>query len=488
MRMDRQRFGLLVSLALTGLILVSCGGSDNPVTTASSRPYGPTPANDAKEVRPDATLSWRYTPDDPEAGARYDVYYGTGAILIPAGTNLTDTLFTPPLPWEDNTTYRWRVVAKEANGNTSEGPTWSFSTVHGGTWVYSYPQTAPSPRLYHALELSNGNFIASGESVTNENTSEMLMLCVDPDGTLLWDSLYTDLRLSADLALNGSNSIVTVGHLGSRGVAIQMNTGGDITWTRTYGTASSRFDAVILPTAGGYLFGGTHWVNTSAQAWLVRTDDEGTVIWNMTYGPTTTADSLFDLVETSDGGFAFCGVSGSTSFILKTDAIGVEQWRSVGSASATLPAVSLVQDSDSTLSVLVMQQQSSSDLYDARIRRYLIEDGTFSVGFDMPGSVPDRRGQLIVDDDGGLTAVYTAMSDFMGGDGVSEAMRLVRIGPFGTRLWTVDYNPNDPTWGYGIVQLAEGNYLAVGATRSTPSADIEPIVVKTTFDGTQHPE
>jgi hypothetical protein len=488
MRIDRRQSGFFISIALVSLVLTGCSGSDNPVTPAPNRPFNPDPPDGAHEVRPDATLSWRYNPSTSDNATVYDVYYGTGSTLIPAGTNLSDTLFAAPLPWEDNSTYRWKVVAREPGGNTSEGPVWHFTTVYGGTWVYSYPQSAPSPRLYRALELSDGTLIAAGESVTNENTSEMLMLHLDQDGVLLWDSLYTDFRLSADLALGTSDAIIAVGHLDDRGVAMELDKSGNLKWTRPYGTNSSRLDAVILPSSGGYLFGGTHWKDTSAEAWLVRADDEGTVIWNMTYGTTTTADSLFDLVETSDGGFAFCGVSSSTSFIIRTNAIGVEQWRYLGATGTIRPAVSLVQDSDSTLTVLIMKRLSPSSSFDPEIRRFRLADGELSVGFDLPGYAPVRRGQVIADDDLGVTVVYTALSDFMGGDGTNEAMRIVRLGPLGTRLWTVDYNPNDPTWGNGLLQLAEGNYLAVGATRSSPTADIEPIVVKTTFDGTQHPE
>jgi len=485
-----NRRSWLCASILAGFLLIGCSSSDNPASPASNRPFNPVPLDGAKEVRPDMPLSWRYTPSDPEGVVTYDVYYGTGSTLIPAGTNLPDTVFSPPLPWEDNTTYRWKVAAHEPGGEVNEGPVWHFTTIYGGTWVYSYPQSAPSPRLYHALELSDRTLIAAGASVTNENTSEMLMFHLDRDGVLLWDSLYTDLRSAADLALGASDAIIAVGQfsLQNRGAAARMNEAGDIEWTRSYGTNSSRFNAVILPSAGGYLFGGTHWVGSSAKAWLVRADDEGAVIWNRTYGPSSAADSLIDLVETSDGGFAFCGVSGSGAFLVRTNSIGDSLWGYQSSVGETSPAVSLVQDTDSTLAVLIMRQSSPSSPFAAEVRQFMLEDGSLSVGFNLPGSAPDRRGQIIADDDLGVTVVYTALSDFMGGDGTTSAMRLVRLAPLGTRLWTVDYNPYDPTWGYGLLQLAEGNYLAVGATRGSPAADIEPIVVKTTYNGTQHPE
>lgn len=476
------RLFIVTGMALALIVGFSgCSGNDGPSAPLSHRPSSPSPANNAIEVRPDDTLRWSYTPNDPEVAPLFDVYFGTGSTLILAGSDLDCTMFVPPLPWEDNTTYRWQVIAREGEMEYS-GSTWKFSTIFGGTWTQSYPVSAPAPQLYRAVELNDGSLIVSGASVIDENQSDLLLMKLDEEGTLQWDSLYGELRLASDMALEG-NDVVLVGHLGRRGVALKLDEDGDSLWSRSYGTATSQFSSVVIPSGGGYLFGGTHYVSGSSDFWVVRTDDEGTVVFNRTYDGGG-VDTLLSLVETSDGAFAFSGVTDGQGYVARISAIGALTWDYTGSEDD--PAISLVQDSEGTLTVLEMPGNGST--FTPRLRVHQYPGGESSYTVDLPGSSPYARGEIIADDDGGVAVVYTALSDFNGGDGPTEAMRLVRVLPGGSILWIEDYEPLSPTRGEGVLQLAEGNYLIVGSRYSAQAMDIEPFVVKTTYNGSQHPQ
>lgn len=471
----------LLLLAAFMLSISGCaGGDDGPSAPVSNKPNSPWPANNAKEVRPDDTLRWSYTPNDPEAALSYNVYFGTGETLILAGSGLEDTLFVPPLPWEDNTTYRWQVIAKEGESQYT-GPVWKFSTIFGGTWTRSYAVSAPAPQLFRAVELSDGSLMLAGASIIDENQSDLLVMKLDEGGELQWDSLYSELRLASDMALEGDD-IVLVGHLGRRGVALKLDDNGDSLWSRSYGTATSLFSSVVIPSGGGYLFGGTHYVSGSSDFWLYRADDNGTVVFDGKFD-SGGVDTLLSLVETEDGSFAFCGVTDGQGYVARIGPTGALLWSQTGTETGA--AVSLTQDSPATLTVLEMVQSGSG--YTPRLRVHQYPGGESSYTVDLPGTSPYARGQVIADDDGGVAVVYTALSDFNGGDGDTEAMRLVRVLPGGTISWTVDYEPLSPTRGEGLLQLAEGNYLIVGSRYSPQSDDLEPFVVKTTFDGTQHP-
>jgi hypothetical protein len=80
---------------------------------------------------------------------------------------------------------------------------------------------------------------------------------------------------------------------------------------------------------GGYaLAGGTVSFGAGVcDAWLVKTDAAGNMMWNQTYGETND-DGAYALVETSDGGYALAGITGSfgagnyDSWLVKTDASG----------------------------------------------------------------------------------------------------------------------------------------------------------------------
>ncbi len=94
------------------------GGSLNPPAS----PVNPSPQQAATGVSLAPTLAW--TPADKATS--YDVYFGTSSSPSMAGT--TATANYNPGTLSANTTYYWRVVAKNSAGSTSSA-TWSFTTL-----------------------------------------------------------------------------------------------------------------------------------------------------------------------------------------------------------------------------------------------------------------------------------------------------------------------------------------------------------------------
>ena len=85
----------------------------------------PSPANGATNVATDADLNWT-----AGAGATsHDVYFGTTSPGTFQG-NQTGTTFNTGI-MANNTTYYWRIDAKNAQGTTT-GTVWSFTTVQSG--------------------------------------------------------------------------------------------------------------------------------------------------------------------------------------------------------------------------------------------------------------------------------------------------------------------------------------------------------------------
>ena len=119
----------LVSMALLFLVFSSCKKEEpnkdpgNIMLTS--------PANSAANVGLDQNLSWKAAIDPDGDAVLYDVFFGTDAIPITiksadqAGTTYTPTLMA-------NTTYYWKVAAKDPNGGKSESSIWSFTTLNNG--------------------------------------------------------------------------------------------------------------------------------------------------------------------------------------------------------------------------------------------------------------------------------------------------------------------------------------------------------------------
>ncbi len=111
---------------------------------------------------------------------------------------------------------------------------------------------------------------------------------------------------------------------------VKTDFNGTVLWSNDYkGIATSAYETCGVPTSdGGYLLGGN--LVSPDQGWIVKTDAEGKMLWNKTYGETTTINSV---AQTQDGGFVISGSityinpndngkSSGTAWIAKTDSLG----------------------------------------------------------------------------------------------------------------------------------------------------------------------
>ncbi|MFC1857397.1 DUF1566 domain-containing protein, partial [Thermodesulfobacteriota bacterium] len=90
-------------------------------------PSSPSPQNGSKNISFDTILSWLSGDPDEEDDVVYDIYFGTtpSPPLLVSNHNLTNiTLAT----LEYNTTYYWKIVAKDNSGTEYIGPIWNFTS------------------------------------------------------------------------------------------------------------------------------------------------------------------------------------------------------------------------------------------------------------------------------------------------------------------------------------------------------------------------
>ena len=106
-------------------------------------------------------------------------------------------------------------------------------------------------------------------------------------------------------------------------------------WNKTYGgSGNDEARCVIQTSDGGYLLAG--YTNSSGaggyDALIIKTDANGNVQWNKTYGGTKD-DRAFRIIETSDGNYAFAGTMGKVEssyfheeWLVKIDSSGNKLW------------------------------------------------------------------------------------------------------------------------------------------------------------------
>ncbi len=137
------------------------------------------------------------------------------------------------------------------------------------------------------------------------------------DGGSLDDS-YIDVKKTTDegyIAVGqsfSSNNGLT--NAGSGDVLLaKYDMSGTLLWKKTYGSSGEDLgDAIILTADGGYLIAGyKNLGGNNDNAWLIKTDNAGTVQWEKTYGGSD-VDRAHGVVETASGDFIFVGMTSST--------------------------------------------------------------------------------------------------------------------------------------------------------------------------------
>jgi hypothetical protein len=107
---------------------------------------------------------------------------------------------------------------------------------------------------------------------------------------------------------------------------------GQTLWHRHFGTAAMDVPASVRVTAdGGFIIAGTTWSNwRDRQIYLLKTDAQGIQQWSRTLGGTGSSCAAMEL--TRDGGFILAGettsrgAGGADGYLVKTDAQGNVLW------------------------------------------------------------------------------------------------------------------------------------------------------------------
>ncbi|MEI7828092.1 MAG: hypothetical protein WCI87_09970, partial [Euryarchaeota archaeon] len=117
------------------------------------------------------------------------------------------------------------------------------------------------------------------------------------------------------------------------GWLVKFDANGNKQWQLTRGIAEvdDRFYSVQQTTDGGYIAAGSsHSYSTfyDNDAWLVKTDASGKVVWEKTFGTKAVGyeEEAHAVQQTSDGGFILAGVANGDAWLIKTDQNGNGQW------------------------------------------------------------------------------------------------------------------------------------------------------------------
>jgi hypothetical protein len=137
----------------------------------------------------------------------------------------------------------------------------------------------------------------------------------------------------------------------------KTNSNGEIEWNHTYGGPGLEgVDSLVGTSDGGFAMVGstTSYGEGGDDIWLVKTDENGIVEWNHTYGGSK-FDSPYSIIQTTDSSFVIAGATGFYSakegdqrdvFLVKTDDSGEYEWNRTYSNSDMEKAHCVIQTLD----------------------------------------------------------------------------------------------------------------------------------------------
>ena len=150
------------------------------------------------------------------------------------------------------------------------------------------------------------------------------------------------------------------GNGGYDGLVIKVDKKGNVVWSKALGGSSEdKFSQIKLTSDNGFIVCGTtkSYGSSGGEAWLVKLDASGNVQWSKKYGDGTTDGQLAsDVIQLSDGGYAFCGVHRwlgggggvAQSLVVRTDAQGNVLWsKQYTVSSASDDAAGILEDGNS---------------------------------------------------------------------------------------------------------------------------------------------
>jgi len=257
---------------------------------------------------------------------------------------------------------------------------------------------------------------------------------------------------------------------------VKTDASGDIVWQRTYGGAGNDTLADMDVTEGeGIVFvGSTESFGAGGlDVWCVRLDADGNLVWQNTYGSKNEEWALC-VERAPDGGFIVGGVlrdpSQRNAWCLKLDALGIVVWQKAFLASTLDGVRDMRATADGGVILVGNTDDALCDVWCIRL------DSIGNVAWQQAytGSGSDVVDAVDATDDGGY--VFAGYTDSFGSGSVDAW--LVRLDALGNVLWQRTYEGGNDDAFMAVRTTADGGSIVEGTTNSSGAGNWDVWCVK----------
>lgn len=357
----------------------------------------------------------------------------------------------------------------------------TFIRTYGGTGndiAYSFQPTA------------DGGFLIAGYTLSfGQGNRDVYVIRTDAEGNMLWSKTYgstnTDYGWSLDITSDGG--FIVGAHSGSFGLGshdvylLKCDAVGTLQWTQVYGgTSADGVYSLEETTDGGFIIS-SHTSSFGAgehEVYLIKTDSNGDTIWTRSYGGAS-GDYLRSVQQTTDGGyitasetFSF-GAGGADVYLIKTDSIGNLEWAKTYGGTAADYGYSVRQTPDGGFITAGYTSSAGAGNFDVLLLK-TDADGDVQWSRTYGGTSFDYGYEVRVLTDGGFI-----VCGFSGIRDPSGDVYMLRTDSLGALLWSRSIGGAGADYGWSVEELPDGGFAVTGYTNSFGAGGSDVMLIRT---------
>jgi len=339
-------------------------------------------------------------------------------------------------------------------------------------------------------ETADGGYILAGSTTRlDQEYSDATLIKLDAYGQIVWSQWYGEEEWSegfAEVVSVSDGGYIAVGshsHTEQRGepniYAVKTDASGNLVWKKSYGKSEYKPDAaadIISAGDGGYLIAGYTQTQENKDAYLLKIDSNGSVLWEKTYGGSGGED-IRKIKPSADGGYVFVGSTSSfytgaagdfDFYLVKIDASGNLIWEKHYGGTDWDRAASFIITNDGGY---LMVGYTASPEFGAVAREvYMVKvdaDGNKQWQKLYGWEHKDESADVIATDDGGYLIVgrserlYDAKFDKWRSD-----LYVIKTDIIGNEVWSQTYGGFHDEGASCVRQVSDGGYIISGYTGS----------------------
>ena len=252
------------------------------------------------------------------------------------------------------------------------------------------------------------------------------------------------------------------------------------------GAGIDKAEEIIATTDGGYVVVGSTTSNTSGNTdvYLLKLDSQINIVWSWAIGGSNN-DWGYAVKETFDKGFIIASTTNSFDInggynarLIKTDSLGVIQWHKVYGGSDWDLVYDVVQTADSGFAFCgetYNNTNGESDVY--IVKTNLLGDTLWTK--TIGGTLVDRGNSIMETTDSSIVVagMTTTTTD-------SVQMYMIKLTATGNLIWDIAFGAVGYEEANAVIETTNGDYVLGGVTTSfTPNNDKDFYMIRTDISG-----